>query len=172
MSKTLKHSWALLLLIPRSRAWAVLVLGVPVQSQYIYLSTTDPLETPLGCAPWKEPVGSCSCWVGRGSQTTDQQGKTQKKLRNPAQVGLLSLSTKHWSRALSLPTQVLRAPAHGAAETQENLSADAGMSFLPFSSQRILKNNTSKRLRAQKSRTERGATRAFFIKLHIFNPIS
>lgn len=162
-------------------------------------SASHPTEQSLGCAgagdPSPEPVHvtypPLTLWkclwaarpgrsllapaaAGQGKaprqQTLHSERTSKEKLRNPAQgVGAQSTGAEP---APSLPTQVLRAAAHGAAETQENLSADAGMSFLLFSSQRILKNNTSKRLKAQMSQTECGAARAFFIKLCIFNPVS
>ena len=141
----------------------------PLQSKQV---SPQPWKRLSGSAQWKEPVGS---WQPLGSERLPNSGRCARdrdKQKKPGSIGVtVPESTKHLRRGCPTRRALFRAPARGVAKTHKHLSADAKMSFFPFSSQRILENNMSERLRDQ-MRAECVPTCTFFIKLHILNSVS
>lgn len=112
---TSKTLLALGLLIPQSRAILGCAGGSQSRTSTCHLSTTDPLETPLGSAPWKEPVGSCSCWVGKRSQTTDtalRHGQAKENCEKSSPSGV------NFPEHKALEQSLLRASRHKFSEPQ------------------------------------------------------
>lgn len=108
---TSKTLLALCLLISRSRAslGCAGAGGSQSRTSTCHLSTTEPLETPLGSAPWKEPLGSCSCRVGEGSQTTDtalRQGQAKGNCEKSSSSGV------NFPELKALEQSLLRASRH------------------------------------------------------------